>query len=92
MTAQQFRVTVDANGDMAGWVRRALVQHLPISPDRIRVEPIESTTADPGRVPEASCFRLADHGPHEWGQYQGDKYTKRCRGLGTEREQNGADR
>lgn len=41
---QQYHVTVNANGNMAGWVRRALVQHLPVTPDRIKVEPIEAGT------------------------------------------------
>lgn len=43
------------------------------------------TTGDPQRVPEASCFRKQSHGPHYWGQYQGDKYTKHCLGIGSER-------
>jgi len=50
----------------------------------VRIERPAPTTDEPRRVPEASCFRDEPHGPHYWGQHQGDKYTKHCLGVGSE--------
>lgn len=33
--------------------------------------------------PIAYCFTKQPHAAHQWGQYQGDKYTKECPGVQT---------
>lgn len=94
MTEQQYRTIADTttHPDLTSAHAEPgdRLVHDVIDGDRwtlVRIERPVPTTDEPKRVAEASCFRSEPHGPHYWGQYHGDKYTKHCLGLGSERAQ-----